>query len=173
MDVTLQEAMLDNAREKEKRLDGSQCLKRKGTEEIKKHREAYKRRKEQHLHIENTNGRIMETLLNNIDITILLMFLICCMSQLVDGQDASNKENMDPNETDDGCIGMIHSMQTILMIYQIGYQVIQLLLIWHQRLHFCVGESISSFIYNERIIEGYLVCSVCFATILTQTRLCR
>jgi hypothetical protein len=27
--------MLDNAREKEKRLDGSQCLKRKGTKEIK------------------------------------------------------------------------------------------------------------------------------------------
>jgi hypothetical protein len=63
-------------------------------------------------------------------------------------------------------------MQTILMIYQIGYQVIQLLLIWHQRLHFCVDESISSFIYIERIIEGYLVCSVCLATILTQTRLC-
>jgi hypothetical protein len=35
MDVILQEAMLDNAREKEKRLDGSQCLKRKGTKEIK------------------------------------------------------------------------------------------------------------------------------------------
>jgi hypothetical protein len=29
------------------------------------------------------------------------MFLICVVSQLVDGQDASNKENMDPNETDD------------------------------------------------------------------------
>ena len=29
------------------------------------------------------------------------MFLICAMSQLVDGQDVSNKENMDPNETND------------------------------------------------------------------------
>jgi hypothetical protein len=35
VDVTLQEAMLDNAREKEIRLDGSQCLKRKRTKEIK------------------------------------------------------------------------------------------------------------------------------------------
>ena len=34
------------------------------------------------------------------------------------------------------CIGMIHPMQLILMIYPIGYQVIQLLLIWHQRLHY-------------------------------------
>jgi hypothetical protein len=31
MDVTLQEAMLNNAREKEIWLDGTQCLKRKGT----------------------------------------------------------------------------------------------------------------------------------------------
>ena len=29
------------------------------------------------------------------------MFLISVVSQLVDGQDASNKENMDHNETDD------------------------------------------------------------------------
>jgi hypothetical protein len=29
------------------------------------------------------------------------MFLVYDVSQLVDGQDASNKENMDPNETDD------------------------------------------------------------------------
>ena len=29
------------------------------------------------------------------------MLLICAVSQLVDGQDASNKENMDPAETDD------------------------------------------------------------------------
>jgi hypothetical protein len=29
------------------------------------------------------------------------MFLICVVSQLVDGQDASNKENMDPTKTDD------------------------------------------------------------------------
>jgi hypothetical protein len=29
------------------------------------------------------------------------MLLICVVSQLVDGHDASNKENMDPNETDD------------------------------------------------------------------------
>jgi hypothetical protein len=29
------------------------------------------------------------------------MLLICVVSQLVDGQDASNKENMNPNETDD------------------------------------------------------------------------
>jgi hypothetical protein len=29
------------------------------------------------------------------------MFLICDVSQLIDGQDVSNKENMDPNETDD------------------------------------------------------------------------
>ena len=29
------------------------------------------------------------------------MFLICDVSQLVDGRGASNKENMDPNETDD------------------------------------------------------------------------
>ena len=35
MDVTLQEAMRDNAREKEIRLDGMQCLKRKGTKKIK------------------------------------------------------------------------------------------------------------------------------------------
>jgi hypothetical protein len=35
MDVTLQEAMLDNAREKEIKLDGAQCLKRKGTHTIK------------------------------------------------------------------------------------------------------------------------------------------
>ena len=36
MDVTLQEAMLENAREKEIRLDGTQCLKRKGTKKNKK-----------------------------------------------------------------------------------------------------------------------------------------
>jgi hypothetical protein len=35
MDETLQEAMLDNAREKEIRLDGTQCLKRKRTKKIK------------------------------------------------------------------------------------------------------------------------------------------
>jgi hypothetical protein len=36
MDVTLQEAMLENTREKEIRLDGTQCLKRKGRKKIKK-----------------------------------------------------------------------------------------------------------------------------------------
>ena len=36
MDVTLQETMLDNAGEKEIRLDGTQCLKRKGTKQIEK-----------------------------------------------------------------------------------------------------------------------------------------
>jgi hypothetical protein len=35
MDVTPQETMLSNVREKEIRLDGSQCLKRKRTKEIK------------------------------------------------------------------------------------------------------------------------------------------
>jgi hypothetical protein len=35
MDVTLQEAMLDNAREKEIKLDGMQCLKRKGMKKIR------------------------------------------------------------------------------------------------------------------------------------------
>jgi hypothetical protein len=44
------------------------------------------------------------------------MFLIFDVSRLVDGQDASNKENMDPNEIDDW-LGMIHSIQTILMVY--------------------------------------------------------
>jgi len=74
----------------------------KRDERNKKRREAYKRKKGQHLHIETTNGSIVETLLsNNIDITILLMLLIRAVSQLVDGQDGSNKENMDPNETDD------------------------------------------------------------------------
>ena len=29
------------------------------------------------------------------------MFLLCDVSQLVDGEDASDKENIDPNETDD------------------------------------------------------------------------
>ena len=29
------------------------------------------------------------------------MFLICDVSQLVDAEDASDKENMDPNEIDD------------------------------------------------------------------------
>jgi hypothetical protein len=69
-----------------------------------------------------------------------------------------------------GCIGMIHSMQATLMIYlyPIGYQVI-----WRQCLHFCVGESINSFINNERIVDGYLVCPGYLATILTQTQLCR
>ena len=61
MDVTLQEAMLHNAGEKWIRLNGTQCLKRKGTKN-KKHREAYKRRKEQHLRIETTNGSIVEML---------------------------------------------------------------------------------------------------------------
>jgi hypothetical protein len=76
MDVTLQEAMLDNAREKEIRLDGSQCLKRKRTKEIKKHREAYKRRKEQHLHIETSIGSIAHTLVNkNIHITIDVSYM--------------------------------------------------------------------------------------------------
>jgi len=37
MDVTLLEVMLDNAREKEIRLDVTQCLKRKGAKKIKKH----------------------------------------------------------------------------------------------------------------------------------------
>jgi len=66
-------------------------------------------------------------------------------------------------------------MQTTLMIYlcPIDYQVIKLLLIWYQRLHFCVGESMSSFIYNEKIVDGYLVFTGCIATILTQTQLCR
>jgi len=74
----------------------------KRDERNKKRREAYKRKKGQHLHIETTNGSIVETLLsNNIDITILLMLLMRAVSQLVDGQDGSNKENMDPNETDD------------------------------------------------------------------------
>ena len=74
----------------------------KRDETNRKHREAYKRRKEHHLRVETTNGSIVETLLsNNIDITILLMLLIHVVSQLVDGQDAPNKENMDPNETDD------------------------------------------------------------------------
>ena len=36
MDVTLSEVMLDNARDKEIRLDGTQCLKRKGTKKNKK-----------------------------------------------------------------------------------------------------------------------------------------
>ena len=76
--------------------------KRKGTKEIKKVEKHIKEKKGQHLHIETTNGSIVETLLsNNIDITILLMLLIHAVSQLVDGQDAPNKENMDPNETDD------------------------------------------------------------------------
>jgi hypothetical protein len=49
------------------------------------------------------------------------------MSQLVDGQDASNKENMDPNETDD----WLHRNDSLyanniddILIYPIGYQVI-------------------------------------------------
>jgi hypothetical protein len=71
-------------------------------ERNKKRRKAYKRKKGQHLHIETTNGSIVQTLLsNNIDITTRLMLLIYVVSQLVDGQDASNKKNMDPNETDD------------------------------------------------------------------------
>ena len=58
----------------------------KRDERNKKRREAYKRKKGQHLHIETTNGSIVETLLsNNIDITILLMLLIRAVSQLVDG----------------------------------------------------------------------------------------
>jgi hypothetical protein len=35
MDITLQEVMLDNTREKEIRLDGTQCLRRKRTKKIK------------------------------------------------------------------------------------------------------------------------------------------
>ena len=43
----------------------------KKDERNKKCREAYKRKKEQHLCIETTNGCILETLVNNnIDITI-------------------------------------------------------------------------------------------------------
>jgi hypothetical protein len=43
---------------------------------IKKHREAYKRRKEQHLRIQTTNGCILETLVNNnIDITIDVSYM--------------------------------------------------------------------------------------------------
>ena len=45
MDVTLHEAMLNSTGEKETRLDGTQCLKRKGTKKIKKRREAYKRKR--------------------------------------------------------------------------------------------------------------------------------
>jgi len=93
--------MLENAKEKEKRLDGSQCLKRKGTKEIKN--------VEKHIKGKRSNtymfklSMVVETLsCDNIDITtILLMLLIRVVSKLVDGQDASNKENMDPNETDD------------------------------------------------------------------------
>jgi hypothetical protein len=59
MDVTLQEAMFHNAGEKGIRLDGTQCLKRKGTKKNKKRREAYKRKKEQKLRIETTNGCII------------------------------------------------------------------------------------------------------------------
>jgi hypothetical protein len=49
----------------------------KRDERNKKRRKAYKRKKGQHLHIETTNGSIVQTLLsNNIDITTLLMLLI-------------------------------------------------------------------------------------------------
>jgi hypothetical protein len=48
--------MLKNAREKEKRLDGLQYLKRKGTKEIKNVEKHIKEKKGQHLHIETTNG---------------------------------------------------------------------------------------------------------------------
>jgi hypothetical protein len=52
VDVTLQEAMLDNAREKEIRFDGSQCLKRKRTKEIKN--------VEKHIKEERSNTYISE-----------------------------------------------------------------------------------------------------------------
>jgi len=72
----------------------------KGRKKIKKRREAYKRRKEQQLCIETVNGCIVEILVNNnIDITIHVSR--SAMSQLVDGQDVLNKENMDANETND------------------------------------------------------------------------
>ena len=48
----------------------------KRDEKNKKRREAYKRRKEQHLRIETTNGCILETLVNNnIDITIDVSYI--------------------------------------------------------------------------------------------------
>jgi hypothetical protein len=63
------------------------------------------------------------------------MFLICDVSQLIDGQDVSNKENMDPNKTDD----WLHMNDSLRanniddVLIPIGYQVIKLLLI-------CVAE---------------------------------
>jgi hypothetical protein len=131
----------------------------KRDERNKKHREAYKRKNGQHVHIETTNGSIVETLLsNNMDITILLIFLICDVSQLVDGHDTPDKENMDPNETDD----------------------------WLHRNDSFQGNNIddisnwlgSSHVINMAtmhilIVDRYLVCSGCLAIILTQTQLCR
>jgi hypothetical protein len=65
MDVTLQETMLVNAREKEIRLDGSQCLMRKRTKEIKNDEKHIKEKNEQPVRSETTNGCIVETLVNN------------------------------------------------------------------------------------------------------------
>jgi hypothetical protein len=59
MDVTLQEAMFHNAGEKGIRLDGTQCLKRKGTKKIKNVEKHIKEKKEQQQRIETTNGCII------------------------------------------------------------------------------------------------------------------
>jgi hypothetical protein len=85
------------------------------------------------------------------------MFLTSDVSQLVHGVNASNKEIWILMKHMIGCIRMIQSMQTTLMInlYSISYQVIKLV------------------ITNMGIVDGYLVCSGCFATILTQTQLRR
>jgi hypothetical protein len=70
--------MLDNAREKEIRLGGTLCLKRKGTKKIKNVEKHILEKKEQHLRIETTNGCILETLVNNsIDITIDVSYIRC------------------------------------------------------------------------------------------------
>jgi hypothetical protein len=52
--------MLDNAREKREKTRWLAMSQEKRNKRNKKRREAYKRRKEQHLHIETTNGSIVE-----------------------------------------------------------------------------------------------------------------
>jgi hypothetical protein len=97
------------------------------------------------------------------------------VSQLVDGQDASNKKNMNPNEIDDWLHrnDSLHAnnIDDILISNRLSCKIVVNM---ESTPTFLCVVNLSVFLYTiERIIDGYLVCIVCIATILTKTQLCR
>jgi 5-enolpyruvylshikimate-3-phosphate synthase len=79
MDVTLQEAMVNNAGEKETRLDGTQCLKRKETKKIKNVEKHIKEKGSNNYESKLPMVVLVKTLVNNgiIYITIDVTHMCC------------------------------------------------------------------------------------------------